>query len=1345
MTRIERTTDPAFLDRMRKLVRYSGSVMLAVGLLWLSCTVSPPPAAYAQSMADYTALPPFVSENAVPPNVLLLLDNSGSMNSSAYTDTFDPAKEYFGLFDSLECYSYGTNKFQPDPSSNPASPGTCTNGSYEWSGNLLNYVSMRRIDIVKWVMMGGTCSVGGRDAMGDCRQLIGQNTFDNGTCCRDFTQSLTTAQATGRIPASIMPSGTNVYFHSMGSVASLKGAFCVDDESTQQTSSDCNDGGTYAETKWQIRVDLFENATGVIQQVGGKARFGLMEFKGSGDGGKVLSDVGSDVQDMITGIEATTPATWTPLAESLYEATRYFAQIPPAYNNSDYSHNVVNRDPYYFKQPQWVANSQYVPCCRSFVIVFTDGEPTQDQNIPAAIRDYADSVHGAHCTGAGCSGHRTDYANNGSHYLDDVAYYAHTTDLRQATLPVLGEAGKDLSGEQNLTIYTFFAFGSGSTILQDAAKAGGFEDRNGNNLPDQPQEWDRVNNYTGAQGADGLPDSYFESENAADLRERLLATITSILQRSSSGTSASVLASSTSGEGALYQAYFFPSQFEGLNEVKWLGHVQGLFLDSFGNVREDTDGDGKLVYENDHIIQTRLETTTNTVKADRFKDDNGDGKADTVTPFESVGLKEVISIWEGGEQLALQAASARTLLTWVDSDQDGVVDSGERIAFDTTNAATLAPYLRAGAAPFTADNMINFIRGEQVPGLRDRQVTVNGSLNVWKLGDPIHSTPVIVGTPQERYDVIYGDASYTDYFLKYKNRRQVAYVGANDGMLHAFNAGFYHPGDDISTTTAVEHGWFTTAPSDNSSGVALGTELWGFIPQELLPQLEWLTRGDYTHVYYVDLKPKVTDARIFAADPTHPNGWGTILIGGFRMGGSCQACAAGTGAPPMTVNIGGTDRTFYSAYFVLDITDPEQNPTLLWVFSDPDLGLSMSRPVIARANPSSLTKTDNTFAKWVMLVGSGPTGYGGSSTQDSKVFAIDLKAGPIDPGTGISLVTTFATSDSNAFMGDLVTLDGDLDFRTDVAYGGDVIASGGTPTWTGKMYRLSTADGNTNLALWGVSAGIDRAASVLLGSFPANGSTPVGPIVAAPTVTVDDTSKVWLFFGSGRYFSTLDVGNTDTQHFFGVKDPVISHTCVEAGATDCEQQDLLDVSGVTVCVVCTSGTDQVSGIAGVTTLKGSTPSTLQGLIQGMDGWFTTLPTSGERLVVSPTILGGTVFFPTFVPTDDLCVSSGTGFVYALFYLTGSAYTESSIGAEQDLSGNTNVRRSMEISSAGLASQMAVHIGGQGSGGGGSLTGGGCAGRVTGFIQTSTGSLSQFCAKPALSGWSRYVSWLLRRL
>ena len=96
--------------------------------------------------------------------------------------------------------------------------------------------------------------------------------------------------------------------------------------------------------------------------------------------------------------------------------------------------------------------------------------------------------------------------------------------------------------------------------------------------------------------------------------------------------------------------------------------------------------------------------------------------------------------------------------------------------------------------------------------MRNRQVTVNGALHVWKLGDVVNSTPTIVGSPKERYDILYGDSGYRNFVKRWANRRQQAYVGANDGLLHAFNAGYYHRGDDPSTAAVTEHGWYTTNP-----------------------------------------------------------------------------------------------------------------------------------------------------------------------------------------------------------------------------------------------------------------------------------------------------------------------------------------------------------------------------------------------------------------------------------------------------------------------------------------------------------------------------------------------------
>jgi type IV pilus assembly protein PilY1 len=162
----------------------------------------------------------------------------------------------------------------------------------------------------------------------------------------------------------------------------------------------------------------------------------------------------------------------------------------------------------------------------------------------------------------------------------------------------------------------------------------------------------------------------------------------------------------------------------------------------------------------------------------------------------------------------------------------------------------------------------------------------------------------------------------------------------------------------------------------------------------------------------------------------------------------------------------------------------------------------------------------------------------------------------------------------------------------------------------------------------------------------------------------------------------------------------------------------------------------VTGLTGVTTFSGTGTTTLEGMVQSKQGWFVTFPVAGERDLSSPTILGGTVFFTTFVPINDICTASGDGNLYALYYLTGSAYKQSTIGTT---SGGANVAKTISLGT-GLPSQMAVQIGAQGSGSSGASSSAGCAGRVTGYIQASTGVLGSLCGTPALSVWSRMVSW-----
>ncbi len=158
------------------------------------------------------------------------------------------------------------------------------------------------------------------------------------------------------------------------------------------------------------------------------------------------------------------------------------------------------------------------------------------------------------------------------------------------------------------------------------------------------------------------------------------------------------------------------------------------------------------------------------------------------------------------------------------------------------------------------------------------------------MGDVVNSTPTLVSKPAENYDLLYSDNTYAAFYRQYQDRRNVIYVGANDGMVHAFNGGFFDSASKAFLPQPYEADGVT--PDSNYRARELGAELWAYIPYNLLPHLYWLTEPEYLHVYYVDMKPKIFDAKIFfqadgttELDSDHPGGWGTVLVGGMRFGG----------------------------------------------------------------------------------------------------------------------------------------------------------------------------------------------------------------------------------------------------------------------------------------------------------------------------------------------------------------------------------------------------------------------------------------------------------------------------
>ncbi|MCP4454382.1 MAG: hypothetical protein GY809_23240, partial [Planctomycetes bacterium] len=162
-------------------------------------------------------------------------------------------------------------------------------------------------------------------------------------------------------------------------------------------------------------------------------------------------------------------SSYTPLAESLYVTLQYFKQeaVASGLGIDTTASGTLNDvwDPYN-------ADGEVVWCAKSFVILLTDGVSTRDKSIPSYLKDLTDKPdnHDTFITAS------TSFSLDGSDYLKDVAHYMRTNDLR-----------KDIEGDQYASLYTVYMFDddpNARDLLKEAARQGGFDDRNENGWPD---------------------------------------------------------------------------------------------------------------------------------------------------------------------------------------------------------------------------------------------------------------------------------------------------------------------------------------------------------------------------------------------------------------------------------------------------------------------------------------------------------------------------------------------------------------------------------------------------------------------------------------------------------------------------------------------------------------------------------------------------------------------------------------------------------------------------------------------------------------------------------------------
>jgi len=400
-----------------------------------------------------------------------------------------------------------------------------------------------------------------------------------------------------------------------------------------------------------------------------------------------------------------------------------------------------------------------------------------------------------------------------------------------------------------------------------------------------------------------------------------------------------------------------------------------------------------------------------------------------------------------------------------------VCATGSRVDF---KSASLTFGDLAVANDTERDQLIKHVRGFDPYDLDDDTVLTES--RKLKLGDVFHSQAAIVGAPS----IFFRDDGYNGvggFYDTRKNRTKVIFVGANDGMLHAFDA-------------------------------ATGAENWAFIPPSLLTSLKTMKAnwdsyklGTFMdHLYYVDGSPRISDVWFYSnpADTSKSVGeWKTVLINGLRKGGK--------------------------TYFALDITDTT-NPVYLWEF--PKLadtlalvGQSWSDPTIGRVK---IEVGGELYERWVAFIGGGFDAKEGrketTEAIDGKAFfVVDIQTGDILWQFKYDAADAIKKEMKHSLPAPAAAADINSDGYVDKVYIGDL----GGQVWVFDVsFNAATKKSDS---LW---------TGKRLFKAP-KGVSEKHTIYYQVAVAFDKNGIPWVLFGTGDRENPIEGG---TERFYAVKD-----------------------------------------------------------------------------------------------------------------------------------------------------------------------------------------------------------------
>ncbi len=266
---------------------------------------------------------------------------------------------------------------------------------------------------------------------------------------------------------------------------------------------------------------------------------------------------------------------------------------------------------------------------------------------------------------------------------------------------------------------------------------------------------------------------------------------------------------------------------------------------------------------------------------------------------------------------------ARLTATDLDKEQVDALNRNVSGSTDALGALRLA-YLRGDASNETRNKSL-------LASFRNRLSGSGSGVVPNVLGDIVDSVPLYVGAPSAGYAAGLESASYPAFAATWANRTPYVYVGANDGMLHAFDA-----------ATGVEK--FAYVP-----GLVYASATSSVSP------LVALTSSTYGHQFTVNGSPTVGDA-------FYGGGWHSLLVSGLGYGAK--------------------------GLYALDVTNPASfneasaAAVVRWEFTDKAMGYVLAKPLVAKTNDGS----------WSVITGNG---YLSEEGGKSRLFILDAQTGAV--------------------------------------------------------------------------------------------------------------------------------------------------------------------------------------------------------------------------------------------------------------------------------------------------------------------------------------------------------------